>query len=58
MWQQVGLNNTKDLFVWVAQTAWIGNHNSPPTLPDAIFQGGVAMGFYNMATGDAPFFFE
>jgi acid phosphatase len=56
MWQQVGLNNTKDLFVWVAQTAWIGNHDSPPTLPDAIFQGGVAMGFYNMATGDAPFF--
>jgi phospholipase C len=27
MWQQVGDNNKKDLFVWVAETAGIGNHN-------------------------------
>jgi acid phosphatase len=57
MWQQVGLNNSKDLFVWVADTAGIGNHNdgfgSPP---DDTYQGGLALGFYNMNTGDAPFF--
>ena len=57
MWQQVGSSNRRDLFVWVAETAGIGNHNdgfgSPP---DNTFQGGVAMGFYNMNTGDAPFF--
>jgi len=57
MWQQVGNNNQKDLFVWVAETAGIGNHNdgfgSPPT---NTYQGGLAMGFYNMSTGDAPFF--
>jgi phospholipase C len=57
MWQQVGSSNRSDLFVWVAETAGIGNHNdgfgSPP---DNTFQGGVAMGFYNMNTGDAPFF--
>lgn len=57
MWQQVGNNNQKDLFVWVAETAGIGNHNdgfgSPP---DNTYQGGVSMGFYNMNTGDAPFF--
>src|SRR6267143_544324 len=37
--------------------AGIGNHNdgfgSPP---DDTFQGGVAMGFFNMNTGGAPFF--
>ena len=27
MWQQVGKDNRKDLFVWVAETAGIGNHN-------------------------------
>ncbi len=27
MWQQVGDNNKKDLFDWVAETAGIGNHN-------------------------------
>ena len=56
MWQQVGDNNKKDLFVWVAETAGIGNHNSPPTSPDNTDQGGLAMGFFNMNTGDAPFF--
>jgi acid phosphatase len=57
MWQQVGNSNKNDLFVWVAETAGIGNHNdgfgSPPT---NTYQGGLAMGFYNMSTGDAPFF--
>src|SRR5947207_2275166 len=48
--------NKKDLFVWVAETAGTGNHNSPPTLPDNTLQGGLSMGFYNMNTGDAPFY--
>jgi phospholipase C len=56
MWQQVGDSNRKDLFVWVAETAGIGNHNDPPTSSDNTDQGGLAMGFFNMNTGDAPFF--
>jgi len=57
MWQQVGDNNKKDLFVWVAETAGIGNHNDGfGTTPDDTHQGGLAMGFFNMNTGDAPFF--
>ena len=57
MWQQVGNSNLKDLFVWVADTAGIGNHNDGFGSPsDNTFQGGLAMGFYNMNTGDAPFF--
>jgi phospholipase C len=57
MWQQVGDNNRKDLFVWVAETAGIGNHNDGfGTTPDDTHQGGLAMGFFNMNTGDAPFF--
>ncbi len=57
MWQQVGDNNKKDLFVWVAETAGIGNHNDGfGTTPADTFQGGLAIGFFNMNTGDAPFF--
>ena len=57
MWQQVGNSNRKDLFVWVAETAGIGNHdNGFGSPPENIYQGGPAMGFYNMNTGDAPFF--
>jgi phospholipase C len=57
MWQQVGNQNKKDLFVWVAETAGIGNHNDGfGTTPDDTHQGGLAMGFFNMSTGDAPFF--
>jgi phospholipase C len=57
MWQQVGNNNEKDLFVWVADTAGTGNHNGvTANTPDDTHQGGLAMGFYNMNTGDAPFF--
>src|SRR5215472_2171903 len=57
MWQQVGDNNRKDLFVWVAETAGIGNHNDGfGTTPDDTHQGGLAMGFYNMNTGDAAFY--
>ena len=57
MWQQVGNNNQKNLFVWVAETAGIGDHNDGfGTTPADTFQGGLAMGFFNMNTGDAPFF--
>jgi acid phosphatase len=57
MWQQVGNKNRKDLFVWVAETAGIGNHNDGfGTTSDDTHQGGLAMGFFNMNTGDAPFF--
>ena len=57
MWQQVGNKNRKDLFVWVAETAGIGNHNGATgTTPEDTHQGGLAMGFFNMNTGDAPFF--
>src|SRR5262249_20865666 len=46
-----------DLFVWVASTAGIGNHNDGfGTTPADTHQGGLAMGFYNVNTGDAPFF--
>jgi phospholipase C len=57
MWQQVGSQNKKDLFVWVAETAGTGNHNDGfGTTPDDTHQGGLAMGFFNMSIGDAPFF--
>jgi phospholipase C len=57
MWQQVGNSNKKDLFVWVAETAGIGNHNDGfGATPADTFQGGLAMGCFNMNTGDAPFF--
>jgi acid phosphatase len=58
MWEGVS-ENKKDLFVWAADTAGIGNHNDGfGTTPDDTHQGGVAMGFYNVNTGDAPFFRE
>ena len=55
MWQQ---NNKgrNDLFTWVAETVGIGPQNHPPLTPSTTNQGGVAMGFYNMSTGDAPYF--
>jgi phospholipase C len=44
-----------DLFPWVATTVGWGPliNNTPPT---PTFMGGVAMGFYNMSTGDVPYF--
>ncbi|MFT5588140.1 MAG: acid phosphatase [Bradyrhizobium sp.] len=57
MWQQTN-GGKNDLFVWVAETTGLGPSN--PWLPlgpgKPTFQGGVAMGFYNMSTGDAPYF--
>ena len=56
MWQQVngGANN---LFVWTGESVGVGPSNGPlPIKPGQTMQGGVAMGFYNMAAGDAGFF--
>jgi phospholipase C len=56
MWQQID-GGKNDLFTWVAVTSGEGSRkrddpNSGTTL------GGVAMGFYSMASGDAPYFRE
>jgi phospholipase C len=55
MWQQFD-EGALDLFPWVAITASIGPSNDgfSPT-PGQPNQGGEAMGFYNMATGGAPY---
>jgi phospholipase C len=46
-----------DLFTWVAITVGWGFFNPPMTDQDT-YQGGVAMGFYNMAQGDFPYFLD
>lgn len=69
MWQQndcnvanISANNPSgcvhDLYTWVATTVgWqITMDGNPPTDNEGTFQGGISMGFYNMATGDYPFF--
>ncbi|MCU6435180.1 alkaline phosphatase family protein [Undibacterium sp. Jales W-56] len=56
MWQQINGGNS-DMFVWVAEMTGPGPSNAPaPLAPGRTFQGGIAMGFYNMSTGDAPYF--
>ena len=47
-----------DLYAWVATTVgWqITRDGLPPIDDQGTFQGGVAMGFYNMASGDYPYF--
>ena len=54
MWQQVD-GGRKDLFVWVDETSGEGSKNRDDPR-SGTNQGGVAMGFYNMAKGDAPYF--
>lgn len=56
MWQQVN-GGANDLFVWTAEHFGVYRGDSVDKL-DArpTNQGGVAMGFYNMASGDAPYF--
>ena len=56
MWQQVD-GGRRDLFVWVAETSGEGSQNRADPA-SGTNQGAVAMGFYNMAAGDAPFFRE
>jgi phospholipase C len=54
MWQQAD-GGRRDLFVWVDETSGEGSQNRSD--PDSgTNQGAVAMGFYNMAAGDAPYF--
>src|SRR5260221_2427704 len=56
MWQQID-GGKMDLFVWTAESVGLGPSNT-----DAFFaqnhtlQGGVAMGFFNMASGDGAYF--
>lgn len=58
MWQQVD-GGKNDLFVWTADTVGVGPSNGKsPVTAGHTYQGGVAMGFYNMAAGDAPYFRE
>ena len=56
MWQQVN-GGASDLFVWTAENFGFyrgDNINAVESVPT--YQGAVAMGFYNMAQGDAPYF--
>jgi len=56
MWQQTGGTNAKlDMYTWVASTAGQGADTIGVT-PQVPGQGGELMGFWNMATGDAPYF--
>ena len=56
MWQQIN-GGKKDLFVWTAETVGMGGSNGNlPFAPGKTYQGGVSMGFYNMARGDAAYF--
>jgi len=47
-----------DLYTWVATSVgWqITANGEPPTDNEGTFQGGISMGFYNMAAGDYPYF--
>ncbi|MBV9010213.1 MAG: alkaline phosphatase family protein [Verrucomicrobia bacterium] len=46
-----------DLYTWVAITVgW--DFTGPPTTDEDTYQGGVAMGFYNMAQNDFPYFLD
>jgi phospholipase C len=47
-----------DLYTWVATSVgWqITEDGKPPTNDEETFQGGIPMGFYNMAAGDYPYF--
>jgi acid phosphatase len=58
MWQQYD-EGRSDLFLWGALTIGMGSGGKPPASPftaQTTMQGGLAMGFYNMADGDAPVF--
>jgi phospholipase C len=48
-----------DLFAWVEATVSAGSNGKPPPGPITEVttrEGAIAMGFYNMATGDEPYF--
>src|SRR6266404_1621783 len=56
MWQQID-GGKKDLFTWVALTSGEGSRKRDDPA-SGTNQGGVAMGFYSMSNGDAPYFCE
>jgi acid phosphatase len=56
MWQQID-GGRKDLFTWVALTSGEGSRQRDDPA-SSTNQGGVAMGFYSMSHGDAPYFRE
>jgi phospholipase C len=64
MWQQLDCDVTKvsrhnasgcqaDLFPWVEHTVSSGSNGNPTPTP--LKEGDIAMGFYNVANGDAPY---
>lgn len=59
MYQQTGGTNAKhDLFAWVPTQTGAGNNTSYvgiSTTASNVMQGSEEMGFFNMASGDAPF---
>jgi len=56
MWQQTGGDNSSlSLYTWVPVTAGMGGDTQGITRTDT-GQGGEAMGFVNIAAGDAPVF--
>lgn len=58
MWQQID-HGRSDLFPWVGMTVGNGSNGNPPPSrfnPETTGQGSVSMGFYNMNTGDEPYF--
>jgi acid phosphatase len=58
MWQDYD-EGANDLFTWVGVTIGTGSNGNPPPSPftnQSTAQGGVAMGFFNMAQGDEPVF--
>ncbi len=70
MWQQLDCDATKatrrdpsgcraDLFPWVEETVSSGSNGKPIASPAPVpllKEGNIAMGFYNVAKGDAPYF--
>lgn len=66
MWQQLDCDATKatgrnpsgcqaDLFPWVEQTVSSGSNGKPPNPQKPLKEGDIALGFYNVANGDAPY---
>ena len=55
MWQQVNAGR-HDLFVWTGQTSGEGARDRTRDPAKGTYYGSESMGFYNMASGDAPYF--
>ena len=55
--RRILMTATEALFAWVGVTIGVGGQNSPPApTPGNTYQGGEALGFYNMQEGDASIF--